>query len=97
MLFSNEPGYYKQGKFGIRLENILLIKKPIIPYGGNRPMLSTETLTLVPFDKKLIDKTLLNCQEIDWINSYHQQVLDLLKPLINKKTGIWLKGKCSPL
>ena len=97
MLFSNEPGYYKQGEFGIRLENILLIKKPVIPLDGDRQMLTTETLTLVPFDKKLIETKLLTCPEIDWINNYHEDIFRQLEPLIDIEIGTWLKEKCSPL
>ena len=97
MLISIEPGYYQTKAFGVRIENILLVKEPQIPKGGNKPMLSTETLTLVPLDKNLIDLSLLDRSEKLWINDYHEKVFSCLEPQINSELRTWLQKKCSPI
>ncbi len=81
MVLSNEPGYYKNGKFGIRIENLITIKK-------SKDKLKFEDLTLAPIDKNLINKKLLNKKEIKWLNNYHSKVLFKLK---NHMNGIELK------
>ena len=90
MVLSNEPGYYEKDKFGIRIENLIYIKK-------TKKSLSFENLTLVPIEKDLIDKTLLNKNEIRWINDYHRKVFVNLKNGMNKGETIELKKACSAI
>ncbi len=91
MILSDEPGYYKEGAYGIRIENLLRTVKK------ENGMLGFEVLTLAPLDKKLINKYLLNKEEESWINAYHQRVEKEISPLVDKQTQDWLKGACSPL
>jgi Xaa-Pro aminopeptidase len=88
MLLSNEPGYYERGKFGIRIENLVIVKKKQNVY-------EFESLTLAPIDKSLIEKKLLNKNEIDWLNNYHIKVFNNLKKFMNKSELIELKNSCS--
>ena len=88
MIISNEPGYYENGKFGIRIENLLTVKKINNSY-------KFKDLTLVPIDKSLIQKDLLNKNEINWLNSYHSKVYNNLKKYMNKTELIELKNSCS--
>ena len=88
MIVSNEPGYYENGKFGIRIENLITIKKI---KGINK----FESLTLVPIDKSLIEKKLLNKNEIKWVNNYHSKVFNRLRKYMNKPELIELKKSCS--
>ena len=72
MILSNEPGYYRTGAFGIRIENLIVVKDAdALPLGDERAMLDFETLTYVPFDRRLIDVTLLSNDERAWIDRYH--------------------------
>ena len=80
MILSNEPGYYEKNKFGIRIENLIRVKR-------GRNNLKFENLTLVPIDKSLIEKKLLNKQEEKWLNDYHQNVFVNLKKFMSKKRG----------
>jgi Xaa-Pro aminopeptidase len=98
MIVSNEPGYYKQGAYGIRIENLIYVR-PADPIMGSddRDMLCFETLTLAPFDRAMIDTSLLTSTEIDWLNQYHQQVWDRLNGLVSPATKDWLKAACAPL
>lgn len=97
MILSNEPGYYKEGAYGIRIENLLVVTEPSIPNEGDRPMMGFETLTFVPIDKNLIVPDLLDQAELDWLNAYHAEVLAKLKDLVSDATCIWLKNACSPV
>lgn len=90
MILSNEPGYYREGAFGIRIENLLAVRAAAIPDGGDRSMLSFETLTYVPIDLRLIDVHLLATEERDWLDSYHRTVRDRLSPLVSDKARDWL-------
>ncbi|NVK19025.1 MAG: aminopeptidase P family protein [Methylocystaceae bacterium] len=94
MVVSNEPGYYKTGAYGIRLENLVHV---LPSEGGEREMLCFDSLTLAPFDQKAIDKSLLNAEEIDWINTYHQRVYDELCPLLDPADLDWLKVATQPI
>ncbi len=91
MILSNEPGYYREGDFGIRIENLLLVTPPVVPEGGERPMMTFETLTLAPIDLRLVDPSLLNPDEIDWLDTYHERVYDALYPLVDETTRDWLE------
>ncbi len=88
MILSNEPGYYEKGKFGLRIENLIYIKK-------NKNGMEFDNLTYAPIDKSLIIKKLLNKKEIYWLNSYHNNVYKILKKYMNKKELIILKKSCS--
>ena len=88
MIVSNEPGYYEKGNFGIRIENLVLVKKKKNGY-------KFVDLTLAPIDKSLIQKKLLNKIEIQWINRYHLKVFNNLKKYMNKSGLFELKNYCS--
>ena len=89
MILSNEPGYYKPGHYGIRLENLVLVEPREIP-GGERPMLGFETISFAPFDVRLIDQRLLDPLEARWIDLYHRRVRAELTPLIAPAEKRWL-------
>lgn len=97
MLCSNEPGYYRTGAFGIRIENLVLVNGPDVPEGGERPMLGFETLTLCPIDRRLIDPAMLDRAERDWLNGYHAQVEAALAPLLGEAERVWLAKACAEL
>ena len=88
MIVSNEPGYYENGRFGIRIENLITVKKV-------KKIYKFDNLTLAPIDKSLIQKKLLNKNEIDWLNNYHAKVFNNLKKFMNKSELIQLKNSCS--
>lgn len=97
MILSNEPGYYKEGAYGIRIENLILVKAPQKPKDGEREMLSFETLTLAPYDRALIDPDLLSGGEIAWINAYHKTVFQSLRDGLSAHARRWLKDATKPL
>ncbi len=91
MVTSNEPGFYLEGAYGIRIENLILtIPHKTTAFGE---FYTFETLTLCPIDKQLVDKALLTAQEIDWLNDYHQLVFERLTPLMNEEESKWLKAR----
>ncbi|MCF6199280.1 MAG: aminopeptidase P family protein [Hyphomicrobiaceae bacterium] len=91
MIVSNEPGFYKTGSYGIRIENLVLVTPLEIPKGGDRPMMGFDTLTQVPLDQSLIDFDMLGKDEISWLKTYHQQVRRHISPLLETdKEQKWL-------
>jgi len=90
MILSNEPGFYKTGAYGIRLENLIVVKEATIK-GAERAIYDFETLTLVPFDTSCLERLLLNRFEVAWINDYHARVYAALAPHLDRKTRAWLK------
>ena len=90
MIVSNEPGYYREGVFGIRCENLQVVR-PSKTSQGETPMLEFETLTLVPFDVRMLDTELMDVEEIDWLNSYHQRVAATIGPLLQGTDQDWLR------
>lgn len=92
MILSNEPGYYKTGEYGIRIENLVVVSPCSEFAGADRDWLAFETLTLVPFDVNLIEPSLLSCSETEWVNAYHARVCDTLTPLVDSDTAVWLKN-----
>ncbi|WP_431299347.1 aminopeptidase P family protein [Tabrizicola sp. BL-A-41-H6] len=96
MILSNEPGYYREGAFGIRLENLIVVETAA-PLGDNRAQLSFETLTFAPFDRRLIAVQMLAPGERVWLNAYHASVLEKLAPRLSSATLDWLTAACAPL
>jgi Xaa-Pro aminopeptidase len=94
MIISNEPGYYKTGHFGIRIENLLLVTSAEKLKGGDRAMLGFETLTFAPIDRRLIDTKLLTREELHWLDGYHAEVWNKLRGHVNAATEPWLKKAC---
>jgi Xaa-Pro aminopeptidase len=94
MILSNEPGYYREGEFGIRIENLIVVQEAP-KLGDNRDQLNFETLTWVPIDRRLIAKDLLGPAEITWINTYHATIAD--KITIEGPAANWLKSATAPL
>ena len=90
MIVSNEPGYYENGKFGIRIENLIRVKK-------NNKSYSFDNLTMAPIDKSLINKNILKKNEIIWLNNYHKDVFNNLKKFMNKSELLELKQACSKI
>ncbi len=97
MILSNEPGYYKPGSFGIRIENLIIVTEPEVPEGGDIPMMGFETLTFCPIDRRLIDKSLFTQEEIDWLNSYHARVREKLSGHLKDAERKWLEAATAPL
>ncbi|MDO5705694.1 MAG: aminopeptidase P family protein [Paracoccus sp. (in: a-proteobacteria)] len=95
MILSNEPGYYREGEFGIRLENLIVVTPAKAEPG--RDMLGFDTLTLCPFDRRLIDMGTLSREETDWLNAYHARVRDELSPLLDGAARDWLIRETRPL
>lgn len=90
MILSNEPGYYRPGEFGIRIENLIIVKEPQAIDGGDIAMHEFETLTFCPIDRRLIDVSLLNADELTWLNDYHAQTRDKLLPHCSEDEKNWL-------
>ncbi len=90
MIVSNEPGYYRTGVFGIRIENLQYVMPQTHKDEGERPMHKFKTLTLAPIDKRLIDISLLTKEEMKWLNNYHQRVHDTLFALLSDDAAKWL-------
>jgi Xaa-Pro aminopeptidase len=96
MMLSNEPGYYKAGEYGIRIENLVLVEPRTIT-GADRDMLGFETLTFCPIERTLIDPALLTAGERDWLDAYHARVLAVLAPEMDADERAWLAAKCAPI
>ncbi|MBY6116279.1 aminopeptidase P family protein [Mameliella alba] len=96
MILSNEPGFYREGAYGIRIENLIAVEEAPKLYGQTvAEMLQFETLTWVPIDRRLIDANLLTDAERNWLNDYHRRVHDMLAPHLDAATGQWLSNACS--
>ena len=94
MILSNEPGFYLPGAYGIRLENLLLAVDADFP-GAAKPFLRFETLTWAPFDRRLIDQSLLTRAEVTWLDTYHAQVEAIVGPHLSGEDRIWLAASCA--
>ncbi|XP_039114032.1 aminopeptidase P1 [Dioscorea cayenensis subsp. rotundata] len=98
MTVTNEPGYYEDECFGIRLENVLIVKDANTKFNfGQKGYLSFENITWVPYQKKLMDLTLLNAKEIKWIDSYHSACRQILAPRLNEQERAWLNKATEPI
>ncbi len=96
MILSNEPGYYKAGAYGIRIENLVLTERREIDQAEG-DYLGFETLTFAPIDKALVEVSLLTAEEREWWNSYHAQVHAVLAPQLDGPVLAWLEEACAPL
>ena len=88
MIVSNEPGFYKNGEYGIRIENLVLVKK-----SRTKNFLEFETLTMFPYEKNLIDNEMLNTKQKQWINNYHEAIYKNIYPHLKNEERVWLRKK----
>jgi Xaa-Pro aminopeptidase len=96
MILSNEPGYYKTGAYGIRIENLVLVEDRAVE-GAERPLLGFRTLTLAPIDRRLVELSMLAPAERAWLDSYHARVRDEIGPLVPAEVERWLEGATAPV
>ena len=97
MIVSNEPGYYKAGAYGIRIENLQFVTAPEQVAGGERPMLGFETLTYAPIDRRLVVRELLSKADQTQLDAYHARTQALLAPRVPAAVGAWLAAACAPI
>ena len=97
MILSNEPGYYKAGAYGIRIENLVLVVAAAPVPGAEKPLNAFETLTLAPIDRRLIAPELLTSEETAWLDRYHARVVEALSPLLDADSRAWLTAAARPL
>jgi len=98
MILSNEPGYYREGAFGIRIENLVVVKQaPALPGGDDRAMLDFDTLTYVPIDRRLIVPEMMTVAQRDWLNQYHAEVLGRIGPHVSDAALAWLRLATAPI
>jgi Xaa-Pro aminopeptidase len=96
MILSNEPGYYKTGEYGIRIENlVLVVDRPV--EGAEKETLGFETLTFAPIEPRLVDVSMMSDSELDWLNDYHAGVLARIGPRLEGEDKAWLERQCAPL
>lgn len=96
MFLSNEPGYYKTGEYGIRIENLVLVTEKELA-GAEKPMMGFETLSYVPIDRALVECALLSDDEREWLNTYHAETQRRIAPLVDNDVKQWLKTACAPV
>ena len=96
MILSNEPGYYKAGEYGIRIENLILVVPKEIE-GAEKEVLGFETLTFAPIDRRLIAKEMLSGEELEWLNAYHAEVVEKIGPRLEGEEREWLERACAAL
>jgi len=97
MILSNEPGYYKTGAYGIRIENLVLVVGVAAVPGAEKALYAFETLTLAPIDRRLILAEMLTPDEAAWLDRYHARVFDALSPLLDADSRAWLTAATRPL
>lgn len=97
MILSNEPGYYLEGAYGIRIENLVVVTECVGNAESERDMMEFETITLAPIDRNLIDRDLLTQTERDWFDAYHRRVYETLSPLVAENVRTWLKTVTAPI
>jgi Xaa-Pro aminopeptidase len=97
MILSNEPGYYKPGAYGIRIENLVLVTAAPAVVGAEKTLNGFETLTLAPIDRRLIERSLLDAGEVGWLDAYHAEVRREIAPLVDDATRTWLAAATAPL
>ena len=96
MILSNEPGYYKAGEYGIRIENLVLVV-PVEVEGAEKEVLGFETLTFAPIERRLIVREMLSARELQWLNDYHRQVVERIGPQLESEERVWLEQACASL
>ncbi len=96
MILSNEPGYYKPGQWGIRIENLILVEARAIA-GAERPMLGFETLSFAPIDLALVEPGLMTAEETAWLDAYHARVREVVGPQVEPAVRAWLDAATAPL
>src|SRR3982750_1710530 len=96
MIISNEPGYYKTGEYGIRIENLVLVVERDID-GAEKDMLGFETLTFAPIEQRLIDVEMLEPEELIWLNCYHAPLLARIGGMLSGAELDWLQKACAPI
>ena len=97
MIVSNEPGYYKTGAYGIRIENLELVTEASAIEGGERPMLGFEALTLAPIDRRLVEPKLMSGEEVRWLDAYHARVRAVIGPQLAGADRVWLEAATAPV
>ena len=97
MVVSNEPGYYKTGAYGIRIENLVTVTPAEAPEGAEKDLLGFETLTLAPIDLTVVEPSLVTGAERAWLDAYHARVREALTPLVDADTARWLETATRPL
>jgi Xaa-Pro aminopeptidase len=97
MILSNEPGYYKTGAYGIRIENLVLVIEGPTVASAEKTLNAFETLTLAPIDRRLVQRDLLTAAEVAWLDGYHTRVRTTLAPLLDAQTKTWLDAATRPL
>ncbi|WP_288759119.1 aminopeptidase P family protein [uncultured Brevundimonas sp.] len=97
MILSNEPGYYREGHWGIRIETLQVVTPAVVPEGGERPMHGFEQLTFAPLDRRLIEVGLLTPDERAYVDAYHAETLAKVGPLLDGEAKTWLAQACAPL
>ena len=99
MILSNEPGYYREGAFGIRIENLVVVQEADVPEGGDthRKMFNWRTLTFAPIDRRLIVDDMLDQPTRDWLNAYHQETREKLTPRVSPEAAAWLAEATRPI
>ena len=97
MILSNEPGFYKQGEYGIRIENLVMVQEAHEIAGGDRRMLGFETLTLCPIERRLIDLRIMDDGEMRWLDAYHARVLKEVGDFLEGDELAWLTKACEPI
>jgi Xaa-Pro aminopeptidase len=95
MVVSNEPGYYEEGKFGIRIENLIFVTQ--IDEVKGKKLLGFENLTFVPIDTRLLDHSILTKPEKDWMNNYHREVFEKVSPFVEGDVLAWLENAVKPI
>jgi Xaa-Pro aminopeptidase len=96
MILSNEPGYYKTGEYGIRIENLVVVVEREVA-GAEKAMLGFETLTFAPIDRRLIVREMLSGEELEWLNAYHAEVVERIGPTLGADDRAWLEAACAPI
>jgi Xaa-Pro aminopeptidase len=97
MILSNEPGYYRTGAYGIRIENLVLVTEAAPVADAEKPLNAFETMTWAPIDARLVEPDLMTADEISWLDGYHARVRDLLGPLVDPVTREWLAAATAPV
>jgi Xaa-Pro aminopeptidase len=97
MVLSNEPGYYKAGAYGIRIENLQAVVEILGITGSDKKLFGFETLTLVPIDRRAVEVSMLTDAELKWLNAYHLRVRQVLRSMVDESSAVWLEAATLPI